>query len=255
MAFSDVDVEEVFSDFVEYYGGIVSDRVPHKGNKLPNADFIFDEAKVVAELKLLKDPRRSKDFRQSLRKKQNEWLQKGYITPFQLRQVTKIKQLPDRCRQDIEKLYTRAIRTHVEKANQQIKSTRKTPGLENHKGLLFIVSDGNYLLNPTSIRTALAHFFANPTRFRSINTVVYLTVNSLTVRAGDPTLSRLWVQLYRDRKHFDQVSLDFLADLYEKWATYFSSVTGIPIYKIYEMNEDGITEEDVLNSTRFVDTL
>src|SRR5712692_2377685 len=107
MSFSDVDVEEVFCDFVEDYGGIVSDRVPHMGKKAPNADFIFREARIVAELKLLKDPNRSKDFRKSLRKKESEWLQKGYITPSELRNVTKIRQLPDKCRQDTEKLYTR----------------------------------------------------------------------------------------------------------------------------------------------------
>ena len=50
----------------------------------------------------------------------------------------------------------------------------------------------------------------------------------------------------------EQVSLEFLNDLYIKWADYFSEVTGIPIRKMSEMNEKGITEVDVLKSTEFV---
>ena len=50
-----IDIEEVFSDFVEEHGGIVSDRVPSKGNKPSNADYIFHEGKVIVELKLLKE--------------------------------------------------------------------------------------------------------------------------------------------------------------------------------------------------------
>ena len=49
-----IDVEEVFSDFVENYGGVVSDLVPGKGQKASNADFIFYGGKVIAELKTLK---------------------------------------------------------------------------------------------------------------------------------------------------------------------------------------------------------
>jgi hypothetical protein len=75
-----IDVETTFADFVEEYGGIVSDRFGVAPDKPKNADYVFHEAKVVAELKLLQDdPLKNKDFLKSREKKTREWLQKGYI--------------------------------------------------------------------------------------------------------------------------------------------------------------------------------
>src|SRR2546423_14362827 len=101
MSVSNIDVEQVFSDFVERYGGIVSDRIPTEGNKSPNADYIFHKEKVVAELKLLKNPYQNKEFRKSHAQKEKDWVQRGYITDAELRRVKKISQLPDECYLDI----------------------------------------------------------------------------------------------------------------------------------------------------------
>jgi len=251
MAFSNIDVEEVFGDFVEWYGGIVSDRL--KGKRTFNADYIFHDAKVVAELKTLKeDPFKNKYFLKSLDNKKREWIQRGYITVSELNAVTRLKQLPEKCRRDTEKLYIRPLKTHLEKANLQIKSTKTVSGLEGYKGLLILVSDGNFLLDPKSIRLALTGLVANG-KYSGINTISYLTVNVVTTRPDDPTLSRLWTNFFRDADHMQgEVSLGFLDDLFDKWASFYSEVTGISLRKISEVNERGLTEVDLLKSTRFV---
>jgi hypothetical protein len=252
MNLSNIDVEESFSDFVEEYGGVVSDRENQK-SKARNADFVFHEQKVIAELKILKDdPYKNKEFRKSHAKKEREWVGKGYITTEELKRVTKLKELPDRCYRDIEKLYIRPLKTHVEKANEQIKSTRKLQNLSDYKGLLLLVSDGNFLLDPKNIRMGLSGLFASG-RYSGINTVSYLTVNVVTTRPDDPSLSRLWINFFRHGQ-LEQVPLGFLNDLYDKWATFFAVKTGIPINKISEVNEFGITEVDVLKDTSFVRT-
>jgi hypothetical protein len=249
--FSNIDVEQTFADFVEEYGGVVSDRTP--GKKTLNADYIFHDAKVVAELKVLKDnPFTSKEFRKSLDKKTKQWIRDGYITPTQLKRVQKLKDLPDKCWRDTEKLYVRPLKTHVEKANRQIKSTKQSEQIEDYKGLLILVSDGNYLLEPKNIRLAIGRLLEDDNRYRSINTVLYLTVNMLTQRPDEPTHSRLWTNLYRSENQANDVSTHFLDDLYDKWAEYFSKVTGIPIRKVFEVNEEGITEVDLLKDTKFV---
>jgi hypothetical protein len=93
-----IDVEEAFSDFVEEYGGVVSDRIPGKGQKSSNADFIFHESKVVAELKILKeDPFSSPGFRKSRNKKMRQWLQNGDITLEALKKVKTLGDLPSKC--------------------------------------------------------------------------------------------------------------------------------------------------------------
>src|SRR5262249_55201863 len=148
-----IDVEETFSDFVEKYGGEVSDRTP--GKKTSNADYIFHGAKVVAELKVLKeDPYKNKEFKKSHAKKQRKWIEKGWISPAELRRVRQLKELPEPCYRDIEKLYIRPLKSHVEKANVQIKSTKQQLDLHDYKGLMLLVSDGNSLLDPKNIRTA-----------------------------------------------------------------------------------------------------
>jgi len=254
MAYPIIDVEEAFSDFVEEYGGVVSDRVLEKRHKASNADFIFHESKVIAELKILKeDPFSSAEFRKSRNKKIQQWVQNGDITLEALKAVKTLGDLPPKCYRDAEKLYTRSVKTHLEKANQQIKSTKQTEQIEDYKGLLILVSDGNYLLQPKDIRLAVGRLLANPNRFRSINSVLYMTVNVTTERPNEPAPARLWVGLYRDLDNMEnEVPAKFLDDLYDKWADYFFSVTGIVLNKISEVNDQGLSENDFLVDTKLI---
>ncbi|HKO98075.1 MAG TPA: hypothetical protein VJU86_13850 [Pyrinomonadaceae bacterium] len=248
-----VDVEIAFADFVEEYGGIVSDRLGEAPDKPKNADYIFHDAKVIAELKLLKeDPLTNKDFIKSRTRKTNEWLHKGYITEQQLSQVTKINQLPDTCYRDIVKLYMRPVKYHLEQANKQIKATKLSMDLPDYKGLVFIASDGNYFIEPRHASRFIASILDNETIYKSISTAVYLTVNVVTTRPDDQSLSRLWVNLYRDKKHFENVPLAFLKDIYNNWVEYYNELTGADLDNISEMNEEGLTEDDFLARTRFV---
>jgi len=248
-----IDVEEVFSDFIEEYGGIVTDRL-QGAKRTPNADFIFHESKVVAELKTLKDdPFNSSDFMKSRRKRMRQWLDNGDITLEALMKVRTLGDLPSKCYRDAQKLFTRPIRTHLEKANYQIKTTKETDQLHDYKGLLILVSDGNFLLQPKNIRLALAQLLANPNRFRSISSVLYMTANVTTSRPNASAPARLWVGMYRDIDNMEnEVPPAFLDDLYEKWADYFSGVTGIKLNRISEVNESGLSETDFLIDTTLI---
>jgi len=250
MAFSDIDVQQTFDDFVEEYGGIVLD--PEKKTS-PNADYVFPKAKVVAELKILKeDPFSNKYFRRGLAKTQNEWIQKGYLTRAELRAVRVFRDLPDKCRADARKMYSRPLKSHVEKANKQIRSTKQEMELNDYKGLLILVSDGNFLLEPKFIRFALWRLFAAG-RYSGINTITYLTVNALTTRPSAPNPARLWINIFRDLDHMEnEVLTSFLDDVHDKWADYFTKVTGITLNRISEVNEQGLSDEDYLADTKFL---
>ena len=120
-----IDVEQVFGDFLEEYGAEISDKTLSGSNKPTNPDYIFHQDKVIAELKLLKtDPFTNKEFINSFVEKKREWINKDYISEAALEQIRKIDQLPDRCYNDIIKLYMRPVKTHVGKANDQIKKTK-----------------------------------------------------------------------------------------------------------------------------------
>jgi hypothetical protein len=256
MAFSHIDIEETFSDFVEEIGGIVSDRVPSKGNKAVNADYIFHDDKVIIELKLLKeDPSKNKNWHKSIQQKQHKWLQTGDVTLAELQRSIKADQinlLPDKCYNDILKLYMRPIKYQIETANKQIKATKRNLDLPDHKGLLIIGSDGNYFLQPKHVRHFVARILKNELLYKSINTAIYFTANVVTTRPNDPTFSRLWVNLYRDKSHFENVPLQFLKRLYEGWAEYYRKITGIELDILSNLDEQGITEEDHLEDTVFV---
>lgn len=249
-----IDIENVFGDFVEIYGGIVSDRTLTGPNKPRNADFIFREEKVVAELKALRsDPLKNESFKSSLRMKQGDWVRKGYITSRELDSIQTIGELPEKCYRDLKRLYNRPIEIHIKEANKQIKATKEFQELDDYKGLLFLVSDGNYMLQPTYIRHNVAMLLDKPLQFKSINSAVYLAINMLTFRSDDPEPSMLWINLFR--RDVDNVPIEVLDRLFEGWASHYGKVTGTDVRKEYEVNEEGITEEYLLDDTKFTTPL
>jgi len=248
-----IDLEKEFANFLEEFGAEISDKTLTGPNVPTNADYIFHDDKVIAELKRLNNnPFEDKNFKKSFEKKQREWLQKGYATLDQLDRATNITQLPEKCYNDILKLYSRPIKNHIDKANDQIKKTKIRLNLPDYKGLLFLASDGNYFIKPRHVRALVADLLKNPSKNRSINTVIYFTANVVTVRPNDPTFTRLWVQLYRDKEFFENVSLQFLKKLYNGWVSYYSNIIGIDLKNISELNEEGLTETDMLTDAEFI---
>jgi hypothetical protein len=248
-----IDIEKAFGEFFEEAGAEVSDKVLAGSNIPTNPDYIFHDEKVIAELKLLKtDPFKNKDFVKSLDKKKREWLQKGYITAAELARVTRLPQLPDKPYNDIIKLYMGSVKRHIEKANDQIKKTKARRKLDDYKGLLLLGSDGNYLLEPEAVRAFVSTILNNPGRYRSINTVVYFTVNVVTTNPQDSSLTRLWIYLWRDKEHFENVPLPFLKNMYEGWVERYKELSGLSLKNITNLNEEGITEVDDLPQTRLV---
>jgi hypothetical protein len=245
-----IDVEKEFADFLEQLGAEISDKTLTGPNKPKNSDYIFHDEKVVAELKLLKkNPFENKDFLKSFVNKQEEWIKRGYITSAELKRVTKISQLPDKCYDDVLKLYMSSVKQHIKSANDQIKKTKARMNLDSYKGLLFLGSEGNYFLQPEHIRYFVARILNPPDVYTSINTVVYLTVNVPTIRPDDPTFARLWINLYRDEDHFENVSVPFLKKLYNEWVSYYQNATKLDIQNFSEMDEHGRTERDLLKGT------
>lgn len=245
-----VDVEKAFADFLDQRGAEISDKTLTGPNKPTNSDYIFHDEMVVAELKLLKrNPFENKDFLKSFENKKGEWVKRRYITSAELQRVTRISQLPDACYDDILKLYMNSIKQHIKSSNDQIKKTKTRMGLDGYKGLLIIGSEGNYFLQPEHVRHFVARILNPPNVYTSINTVVYLTVNVPTVRPDDLTLSRLWVNLYRDEDYFENISVPFLKKLYNEWVSYYQNVTQIDIKNLSEMDERGRTERDLLKDT------
>jgi len=215
--------EALFDDFVIWMGGeVVSDCFP-QGQSLPeNADYFFFDRKVIAELKCL-----DKDFFSDygvgavVTKLINEAIQRGEIQGEHW--SGNLLSLPQPVQRKVLKIFVGPIKTAVEKANSQIKSTRSTFGLTGAKGLLILVNENNQSMQPELALQVLASLLRE--RYRSIDSFVYL-VDSMSVYApsvGFP--ARLWADGYV-RSRDDGVGSDAMRELRDAWLKFRAEGAG-----------------------------
>lgn len=121
------------------------------GNTSPgfaNADYFFEQENIIAELKCLTEDKLS-DSRQSesIRNLFEQNISLGQI-PDPGPGIVRINSSD--CPLDIQrKLYSiisRPIKTHIEKANRQIRETRRQLNRPDAHGLLLFANDGNFRL-------------------------------------------------------------------------------------------------------------
>src|SRR6266404_212474 len=86
------------------------------------------------------------------------------------------RDLPPACQLELEQQINQRLRKVITKADKHIRVTKETIGLSDAKGLLLLVSDGNYFLRPEQVLGLTGRILG--TRFSNINSVVYFTVNS-----------------------------------------------------------------------------
>src|SRR5947207_4895379 len=147
-----VDIRQSFERFVESIGGVVSDNlsVEFKGQAPRNADYIFSDAGVIAELKCLEENHEDKrDFVEKRQALVDKWEQTGLVKSHQVRvPYIQVKDFPQACHDDLINLYGQCVKSHLRSANQQIRESKKTHTLPNAKGLLLLANDGNYSIEP-----------------------------------------------------------------------------------------------------------
>jgi hypothetical protein len=126
----------------------------------------------------------------------------------------------------------------ITKADKQIRTTKKTTGFPDARGLLLLVSDGNYFLRPEQVLGLAGRILGR--RFSNINSVVYFTVNSAV---DMPNLNRdglLWVQGFREG--IDPVSQEFLSKLKTGWFQNLAIRLGVDIPE-YNIEGDALIEK------------
>ncbi len=156
-------------------GGVVTDEAlaarPH--NKT-NADYVFPDDGVVAELKCLE-----LDWADELAKRApavtEEWMRRGKI-PHR----TGTFNLPDLplplVREILDPFRKRIKQNILKKSDKQIRQTRLEVGRETDKGLLIVVNDGNLALPPDMMAHLLYTIFKGES-LSAIHSIAYVTVN------------------------------------------------------------------------------
>ena len=240
-----VPVEATFDEFVTLFGGekvstLLAQRPDLKGSLPFNADYFFANDKVVAEMKCLEeDTYSAKEFNELFNTLIQDWQNRGMIQweVFGGPVLLQSRQLPFECQLELEKLINRRLRKIVTKANKQIRQTKETLNGPDAKGLLLLVSDGNYFLRPEHVLGFVGRILKD--EFSSINSIVYFTVNAAV---DVPTIDRdglLWIQSFREE--FEPVALEFLARLRAGWFQHLAIKLGLDIPE-YSINDDSLVD-------------
>ena len=209
--------EPTFDSFVASVGGARVDR--RFGNlSHENADYIFEDRKVLIELKIIED-----EFGNTAPfKEKEEALQLIMAQKFSAGQIIRGEREPSQFyTQRRLELYRAPLARIVKKANRQIRETKINLGLAEYRGLLICINDGFRQLGADIVMHLLCRVLLGSNS--SINAIVYHTNHYVTI--PDYHYAALpWVPAYADAEKDDLP--DFVNWLGKEWFDYVEKQTG-----------------------------
>jgi hypothetical protein len=244
-------VEEYFSEFVEFYGGKVIDKLDGNLADRPNADYLFENPELIAELKCFeKDIFSGKDEFPKMERLLTKWTNKKMITVAQLREYTfRGAPLPIECRKDMVQVASKTIERAIHKGNKQIEVSKSTFDKPNSNGVLFLVNDGNYFFTNEHFLGIIGNILGRKYRNPSFDVIVYLTINQTSQIPKSPYDYTVWVPIYtRIDKNGETIKdeklFDFINDIGRKFAHFYELKSGENIKDNREFSdtEKGIEE-------------
>ncbi len=191
-------VEEYFSEFVEFYGGKVIEKLESNLNDRPNADYLFENPNLVAELKCFeKDIFTGKDEFPRIELLLDKWTNKKMISDAQLRNyIFRGGPLPAKCSKELIETASKTVERAIHKGNKQIETSKSTFNIPNSKGLLFLVNDGNYFFNNHQFLGIISNIIGRKYRNPSFDVIVYLTINQTSRNQSNELDYTVWVPIY-----------------------------------------------------------
>lgn len=233
-----VNVERAFTAFVRSYGGEIVEDLVGSSPDFSNADYLFRANNVVVELKrLVEDKSEDENIQRKIQQKFDRWMDDGTIGPIYGRVRVESKKLPENCQRELMDIYKPPIQRRIIKANKQIKATLNHFRIQNGKGLLFVVNDGNYALEADAVLYLINRILGKS--FQQINSVVYCTVNMF---ASSPvTLKPTLFWANASRSCVPCVEEEFVMNLFRGWSAYLAQIRGEPIEEIL-FNDPALVE-------------
>lgn len=212
---------------VKQVGGCRVDEIVGKSPAFLNADYLFKDEPCVAELKCLERDQ-VPAFVEKFRDLVHGWIREGIIpSPPPTQTMFSTNNLPHELQQEVAALYRGPFLEVLEKANKQIKQTKKHFDLEEAPGLLLLANDGNALLELEMVLYCLATAFkpdnTGKRRYSGITHVIYFTANLPSVGAIPSGSHMLWVSPLIDD---DRRLSGFAERLREAWMIQHSGIIG-----------------------------
>lgn len=222
-----IHIESSFDEFVrEFKGEHVSELLP--SNPLENADYLFRNDYVVAELKCLeKDILRNDNFSSKLNALYDTWVRKRLVRQrsgvFELNTGT----LPLECQREVHGLLKAPIERTIKKANRQIRQTKKYFEVPDATGLLLLANEGMYSVESAHIVDFACRILAN--QYSSIDGLAYFTVNIPAMKPGFDRYVNVWVSKHRK---YNESFIKWLDRMAEAWNGFYAKKIGqnVPIH-------------------------
>ena len=245
------EVEKYFSDFVEFYGGKIIDKLGENLADRPNADYLFEQPKLVAELKCFeKDIFSGKDEFPRIEKLLHKWTNKKMISDSQLRNyIFKGGPLPSKCSKEMIEVASKTIERSIHKGNKQIEISKSTFNIPNSRGALFLINDGNYFFTNEQFLGVISNILKRKYPHPSFDVIVYLTLNQTSRNLINQLDYTVWVPIYtridENGETVEDIELfDFVNDHGRKFSDFYEIKTGEKLMdrKEYSDTENGIEE-------------
>lgn len=208
-------------------GSLVCDLLPTRKNLEENADFVFQQFRVIGELKRLeKDQGEDPKMAAKLQQLYNKWIVEGRQVPVIYgRAKLSVPDLPPECANEVISLYREPIARRIRKANRQIRTTKKTLKMEDAIGLLFLAQDGDYSIGPEAVFN-LASRCVKGGDYRAIDDIICFNAKPAT-RPGDQLGYLFWFHACRDNNR--KVPDELLKSLNEAWRAELEAAAGTPM--------------------------
>ena len=247
---SKIPVEEALDEFVPRIGGVRVDSILGNATHSPNADYVFREDNVIAELKCLeKDLNRDRDAIKKVTQICERWVRQGLIPPIPpgVRTIDTAG-MPTQCQRELADFFGKRVRKVVRKANDQIKNTKKDLDMPDAFGLLLLVNDGGFHIPLEAFPYYLSHALrprwdkdGTPRQVQntSIDQVIFFTMN-MPMRTGSvPEETEPWAPMYRDKRQIPRVFLNRFRD---GWFNFLADKSGVPMKVYMNVDHDSISE-------------
>jgi hypothetical protein len=220
-----IDIEPSFNEFVLAFRGgrLIRDLMPDASKMPLNADYLFPNDNIIAELKCLeKNPVDGPDWQSRVVR---AFQSTGYSFDDLMECVDHGKSVPAPVRAKLIHWLRQALRGVVKAGNRQLRQSKRDLKRADAKGVLLIANDNHYGFAPDALLALISDGVAL-LKDNHVDALVYFTPNVFHRREGSDVAWVLWEPRYRDDT--DDGLAEFVNDLGRKWNDYTEVLTGDP---------------------------
>lgn len=220
-------VEPFFNNFIKSVGGQVISEIIPKGPEVLNADYLFKDENILAELKSFEKDTFNNEGDTRLFDMYEKWIAFDLIERCNvIKHILGVLPLPHICKQEIALKATKTIDRVIHKANKQLISTKKLLEMPDAKCLLFLINDGNYFLSHRQILGITCNLMMNKYANSEIDGFVYLTVNQTSRTPYSLIEQNVWIPSYRE-EDFGRLG-EFVNKIGSEFKDFYTNITGVP---------------------------